>query len=126
MRRFFPGILLLVIVAALLSAAIFWPRSSPPEFPEAVSTNQVSIEDFAFKPPSIVQFQGTTVTWTNNDEVTHTVTSASFDSGYLSPGQTFSYTFSTSAKYDYYCGLHPSMKGDVVIKPPMEGVAVIK
>jgi nitrite reductase (NO-forming) len=59
-----------------------------------------------------------TVTWTNNDEATHTVTAddGSFDSGYLNQGQTWSYTFTTPGTYTYHCSIHPWMKGTVIVE----------
>lgn len=60
---------------------------------------------------------GTTVTWTNNDNIGHTATSVNdlFDSGIIQPGQTWSYSFNATGQYDYYCVLHPWMKGTVKV-----------
>ena len=59
-----------------------------------------------------------TVTWTNNDDATHTVTAddGSFDSGFLNQGQTWSYTFTTPGTYAYHCSIHPWMKGTVIVE----------
>lgn len=59
-----------------------------------------------------------TVTWTNNDDVTHTVTAdnGAFDSGYLNQGQTWTYTFTTSGVYAYHCSIHPWMTGTVIVE----------
>jgi nitrite reductase (NO-forming) len=59
-----------------------------------------------------------TVTWTNNDDATHTITAddGSFDSGFLNQGQTWSYTFTTPGTYSYHCSIHPWMKGTVIVK----------
>ncbi len=61
---------------------------------------------------------GTTVTWTNDDTVMHTVTAAdgSFDSGFLDPGDTWSYTFEEPGEFDYSCLPHPWMKARVVVE----------
>ena len=58
-----------------------------------------------------------TVVWTNNDSQPHTVTAngAAFDSGFLAPGATFSYTFTQPGTYDYHCTYHPWMTGTVVV-----------
>lgn len=58
-----------------------------------------------------------TVTWTNYDNVVHTVTSTAnaFDSGNVNPGETFSYTFTAAGTYAYYCIYHPWMKGTIVV-----------
>ena len=67
-----------------------------------------------FVPESIAISKGTTVTWTNNDDTLHTVTSGTpedgnsgteFDSSYLAPGKTFEHAFDTSGTFDYYCTL---------------------
>jgi nitrite reductase (NO-forming) len=59
-----------------------------------------------------------TITWTNNDNVAHTVTADNglFDSGLLNQGQTWSYTFTTPGTYQYHCSIHPWMKGTVIVK----------
>ncbi len=68
---------------------------------------------------------GTTVTWTNNDNTAHTVTEGNpsgntppngFDSGILAPGKTFTHTFDTAGTIQYYCTLHPTMLGEVIVK----------
>jgi plastocyanin len=81
-------------------------------------TNQVSIRNFTFTPANIRVSVGTTVTWTNNDAPTHTVSSrdGTFDSGSLSTGATFQYTFAQKGTYEYYCKFHTSMNGKVVVE----------
>jgi len=61
-----------------------------------------------------------TVVWTNNDNVTHTVTSTTnvFNSGLLAPGQSWNYTFTYPGTFDYYCTIHPWMKGTVIVEAP--------
>ncbi len=58
-----------------------------------------------------------TVTWTNYDNVVHTVTSTNkaFDSGNINAGETFTYTFTAAGTYDYYCVYHPWMKATVIV-----------
>ena len=79
-----------------------------------------------FVPETLTVSKGTTVTWTNGDSTLHTVTSGSpesgnsgtgteFDSSYLAAGKTFQHQFSISGTFDYYCTLHPYMKGKVVV-----------
>ena len=75
-------------------------------------------------PDTLTVSKGTTVSWTNGDSTLHTVTSGSaeagnsgteFDSSYLAEGKTFQHQFSSSGTFDYYCTLHPYMKGKVVV-----------
>jgi plastocyanin len=59
------------------------------------------------------------VTWTNNDSAQHTVTQdpagSGFASGALTPGSTFENTFDTAGTFEYFCEIHPSMTGTVVV-----------
>lgn len=92
--------------------------STSPATP-AVGVTQVRIVGFAFAPATIQVKAGTTVTWTNEDTAPHTVTfrNGMRDSGVLRQGQSFSYTFTTTGTYDYYCALHPAMTASVVVTP---------
>ncbi len=85
--------------------------------PAAADTAAVSINNFAFMPASVTVTAGSTVTWTNNQSVTHTVTAddGSFDAGRLSPGQMFSMTFSAAGTIAYHCNIHPFMHGMIVV-----------
>lgn len=76
----------------------------------------MSIKSFAFEPASLKVAVGATVTWTNDDAVDHTITGPGFDSGQVVPHATFSRTFDKAGTYDYSCGIHPSMKGQVVVE----------
>jgi len=79
--------------------------------------NSVSIANMAFNPASITVKAGTTVTWTNYDMMTHTVTADndSFNSGDILSGSTFSFTFSTAGTFNYHCTIHPLMKGTITV-----------
>ncbi len=87
---------------------------SPATSPQKES---VSIKNFAFDPPTITIKTGTTVTWTNDDSVSHTVTSdGNFDSGTLDRGETFSHTFDEEGTFSYICTIHPRMTGKIIVK----------
>ncbi|MGA2763048.1 MAG: cupredoxin domain-containing protein [Spirochaetia bacterium] len=82
------------------------------------TTAGVSISQYTFSPSplSFTASYGVTVTWTNNDNVTHNVTSdtSTWVAKTLSPGMTFSYTFpNVMATYSYHCTIH-NMAGSVV------------
>lgn len=84
----------------------------------AQNANKVNISNFAFSPATLTVKKGTTVTWTNNDSVTHTVTSNSDhgpSSGNLSPGQTYNFTFTDEGTFNYSCTIHPEMHGAVTV-----------
>ncbi len=75
----------------------------------------VVIANLAFDPAAITVPTGTTVAWTNDDAVPHTVTSTdgAFDSGIFDPGGSFSFTFNEPGSFAYICQLHPQMQGTV-------------
>jgi plastocyanin len=80
--------------------------------------NEVSIQSFAFDPKVLTVPVNTTVKWTNNDAVTHTVTSDSplFNSGNLAPGDTFSFLFTATGTYTYHCSIHTDMTASIVVQ----------
>ncbi|MBI5871078.1 MAG: cupredoxin family copper-binding protein [Actinobacteria bacterium] len=84
----------------------------------AEKSSVISISGSRFDPAELTVDVGTTVTWSNNDSTTHTVTapSGAFNSGDLKPGQNFGYTFNEAGTYEYGCTIHPSMKGSVTVK----------
>ena len=81
----------------------------------------VSINDFIFNPTLIKIKKGTKVTWTNEGNIGHTVTSSESSpmgglaSELLANGQSYSFTFDTAGTYTYYCSPHPYMKGTVEV-----------
>lgn len=79
----------------------------------------ISMKDLAFDPAKVSVHEGDTITWTNNDTVDHTATAesgADFDSGTLSPGETFAWK-ATPGKIAYHCTIHPEMTGTIDVKP---------
>ena len=81
----------------------------------ATPTASVSISGFAFQPAEVTIAKGGTVTWTNNDGTTHTVKFQDTESAGLQQGKTYSKTFDSTGTFDYSCGIHPSMKGKVIV-----------
>jgi amicyanin len=76
-----------------------------------------TMQNFTYQPANMQVRAGTTVTWTNQDNVPHSVTfkNGMKDSGLLSQGQSFSYTFNTPGTYQYYCTVHPYMVATVTV-----------
>lgn len=105
----------LVVLGAL--AGCFSDR--PATAPEPPATGDaVSIENFAFVPPNLSAVSGTTVTWTNKDDVQHTVSSDdghSFESSAFGQGQTFQFTAGAPGTYTYTCRIHPFMHGTLTV-----------
>jgi plastocyanin len=80
---------------------------------------EVKIDNFSFGPMTMTVAAGTTVTWTNEDDVPHTVVSedkTTFKSKALDTGEHFSYTFTKAGKYPYFCSVHPKMVAEVVVQ----------
>jgi len=78
----------------------------------------VDIADLAFSPATLTVPAGTTVTWENSDSLPHTSTSEDevWDSGTLESGGEFSFTFEEAGTFSYFCEIHPSMNGSVVVE----------
>lgn len=77
----------------------------------------VAIENFTFSPAEVTVAPGTTVTWINHDDIPHVVadTAKSFRSKVLDTDDSYSFTFSSTGSFDYFCSLHPHMTGKVVV-----------
>ncbi len=110
--------------ALLLSVLAVGCASSPSNAPAtgAVNSGAVSIKGFAFNPAQLSVTKGATVTWTNDDDSAHTVTSGvpgtpsgRFDQR-LDAGKTFTFTFADAGTYDFFCNIHTSMKAAVLVK----------
>ena len=80
-------------------------------------TDAVTIAGFAYDPATVEVGTGDTVTWTNDDDVPHTVDArgGEFSSGNLDPGDDFTFTFDTAGSYDYFCAIHDFMAGTVTV-----------
>ena len=93
-------------------------NSSSSDNSDAVATDKVTIQNFAFSPASITVKVGTKVTWTNKDSAAHTVTGDSNDgpaSGTLAQDASYSFTFTKAGTFKYDCSIHPDMKGTVIV-----------
>ena len=82
------------------------------------SSVEVKIDNFSFGPATVTVPVGTTVTWTNRDDIPHTVVSDDkvFKSKVLDTDEKFSFTFSKPGTYPYFCSIHPKMTGKVVVQ----------
>jgi plastocyanin len=104
---------LAILFAVMLAAAC---QAAAPTAP--VATSQVDLpRSYKFVPENITVAVGTTVTWTNNDNFTHSV--RLLDSGetqLMKPGETVTHTFGASGLFKYDCSLHPKdMRGSVLV-----------
>ena len=105
-----------VIIAMLLLVAGS-SRVAASDQPSAANV-AVKIDNFVFGPQAITVPVGTTVTWTNSDDIPHTAVSTEgvFKSKVMDTNEKFSYTFTKAGTYSYYCSVHPKMTGQVVVK----------
>jgi plastocyanin len=85
---------------------------------QAAATPDVKIDNFSFGPSTLMVAAGTTVTWTNRDDIPHTVvsTEGAFKSKAVDTDEKFSYTFAKPGTYSYFCSIHPKMTGKVVVQ----------
>jgi len=119
MKKVFLSVLAVSIFLFLLSAAAF------------AKTENVSIVDFAFSPQNITIDVGDTVVWTNNGVAPHTATSGTscptgdgkWDSGVLSNGQSFSFTFTQAGTFPYFCTIH-CFTGTVIVNAAQSTIPV--
>src|SRR5215211_3634836 len=75
--------------------------------------------DEAFVPPELTVPLNTIVSWSNDDSIDHTITADDdglFDSGPISPGDSFDNVFDSRGKFGYHCSIHPFMTGVVIVQ----------
>jgi len=101
-------------IAALGAAT----ENGTPGAQQKTDARDVRIDNFSFGPAELTVPVGTTVTWTNRDDIPHTVvnTDKVFKSKVLDTDETFSFTFDKAGTYPYFCSIHPKMTGKVVVQ----------
>ena len=130
-------IIIIVIVVVIVISTISFSNFSTEEniededvivksdvvMPTKVSRPGCEDIDRCYVPSLIVVEKGKQVTWVNEDSAFHSVTSGSydsptdlFDSGYLDPYESYAITFDETGTFDYFCTLHPWMKGQVLVE----------
>ena len=104
------SVLILCTTATLATLAGFTPA-----FAKDVT---VTITNFAFSPATTTIAAGDTVTFTNGDDTIHSVIAddGSFHSDGLDTGDKVSFSFAKAGMVGYHCGLHPFMKGEIIVK----------
>ena len=82
------------------------------------ATDVITIDNFTFSPKELTVAVGTTVKWVNHDDIPHTVVEkkTTFRSKALDTDDSYSFTFTSAGTFDYFCGLHPHMVGQVIVK----------
>ena len=111
-------------LAAIFSSALAFaigiaPYAAAAAGDKPVGVTAVKIDNFSFGPAAITISAGSTVTWTNHDDVPHVVTSDDnklFKSKALDTDDRFSFTFTKPGTYNYYCAIHPKMTAKIVVQ----------
>jgi plastocyanin len=109
----------LAIVIIITLAMFAGARRAAAHFPQsALQANEVKIDNFTFGPSALTVAVGATVTWTNHDDIPHTVvsTDGAFKSKALDTDDKFSFTFTKAGSYSYFCSIHPKMTGKIVVQ----------
>jgi plastocyanin len=92
-------------------------QAAVPAGPPAAGA-EVKIDNFSFTPATLTVAVGTEVTWTNRDDIPHTIVSddKTIKSKALDTDEKFTYTFTKPGTYSYFCSIHPKMKGTIVVQ----------
>ncbi len=107
------GVATILGIAAMAASPKY---SAAPE--QKAEATEVKIDNFSFGPAVLTVPVGTTVTWTNRDDIPHTVVSTDgvFKSKVLDTDEKFSFTFSKAGTYPYFCSIHPKMTAKVIVQ----------
>ena len=114
-KAWIAGLVAPVMIAMLLLAGS--PSVRATDQPSAANA-EVKIDNFSFGPQTLTVPVGTTVTWTNRDDIPHTVVSTDgvFKSRVQDTDEKFSHTFTKAGTYPYFCSVHPKMTGKIVVQ----------
>lgn len=110
---------LMAAVGLATGPACLVPATPAAAAAPAAAGAKVKIDNFTFGPAALTVKVGTTVTWTNNDDIPHTVVSddhTTFKSKALDTDESFSFIFAKPGVYPYFCSLHPHMTGKVIVQ----------
>jgi amicyanin len=116
LRAVFSSAVLGAVVGSVLAAGVLFARADGP--------STVSIDNFSFAPKELTVKAGTTVTWTNRDDIPHGIASSNNAfkrSPALDTDESYSFTFTTPGTYQYFCYLHPHMVGSIVVEATTGG-----
>ena len=115
-KQFYLAGLAILLFAGILLASLSRASANSPR-PTATSA-EVKIDNFSFGPGELTVPVGSTVTWTNRDDIPHTVVSTDgvFKSKVMDTDEKFSFTFTKPGTFPYFCSIHPKMTGKVVVQ----------
>jgi plastocyanin len=110
---------LLAAALGAVCASVVAPIVLPAHAQSAAAANGISIDNFTFNPPTLTVKAGTTVTWSNKDDIPHGIASSNnafTRSKAMDTDDSFSFTFTTPGTYQYFCYIHPHMTGTIVVQ----------
>jgi plastocyanin len=107
-----------ILATALALSAGTGPNAAMSSGDKPASGAEVKIDNFSFGPASVTVPVGSTITWTNHDDVPHVVASDDkiFKSKALDTDDRFSFTFTKPGTYEYFCAIHPKMTAKIVVQ----------
>jgi amicyanin len=103
---------------AVIDSSLGMATAQQASFRNVSGGSMVNIDNFSFSPKSLTVKAGATVTWMNHDDIPHNVVSTEkkFSSPVLDTDQNFSFSFQEPGSYPYYCKIHPTMTGTIVVE----------
>jgi plastocyanin len=103
----------LAIIAAVPIMSVLMASAALPS-----TTPGITIDNFKFSPDPLIVEHGAEVTWTNHDDIPHSIFFPGLQqrSKPLDTDQSYSHRFDTVGTFEYMCGLHPFMKGKIVVR----------
>ena len=106
-----------VALGCVLGAGVALLAGSRIAGADTAPSNEVTIDNFTFKPAALKVKVGTDVTWVNRDDIPHSIVVQSLNvhSHPMDTDQTFSFKFDKAGVYNYVCGIHPHMHAQVVV-----------
>lgn len=113
MKKGILGALIIMILVGLVASACGGKKDPLPPIPAGT---QIAIRNYAFEPSTLTIEKGTVVVWVNYDSVRHDIVGPGIKSGLFGKGRFFSFTFNEPVTYDYVCGVHPFMNGEIVVR----------
>src|SRR5438270_4386675 len=124
MKRTIFSLIVLVVLSLGISAFVTFGQVLATGSPALLETGAKSattpivIDNFSFSPTAVTVPAGTTVVWTNHDDIPHTVAENNqrFKSKALDTDDTFSYTFNDPGTYEYFCSMHPKMTAKITVE----------
>jgi plastocyanin len=112
LRPVLAAIALGAVIGSVMAAGVLIVRADNP-------AGAISIDNFTFGPQTLTVKPGTTVTWTNKDDIPHGIASSNnafAKSKALDTDDSYSFTFTTPGSYQYFCYIHPHMVGTIVVE----------